>query len=68
MKNKRSHNRVILDCYLELKNDDGSRMLTIMRKYGRKTREEALQMLKEDAAERCGMTLVEFEKSLVEEA
>ena len=67
MKNRRSHRRVIVDCYLELKNDDGSRMLTIMRKYGKKTREAAIQMLKEDAAEKCGMTLEEFEKSLAEE-
>ena len=52
-KPRQSHNRIVLNCYLELKNDkDGKRLMTIMRKYGRKTRDEAITMLKQDAAEK----------------
>ena len=59
---KRNHQKIVLDCYLELKNDvTGERLMTIMNKYGKKTRDEAIQMLKEEAAALLGMTLEEYE-------
>ena len=65
-KPRQSHNRIVLNCYLELKNDkDGKRLMTIMHKYGRKTRDEAITMLKQKSAEEMGMTLDEYEKYLL---
>jgi len=64
---RKSHNRKVLECFLELKNDDGSRLLTIMRKYGRKTREEAIEKLYEYNAEKLGMTIEEYKKWIWEE-
>ena len=52
--NRRSHNRIVLELYLKLKNLDyasdpyGDKLCNLLGRYGKKTREEALQMLKED--------------------
>lgn len=66
--NRKSHNRIVFECYTQLKNDvDMKRTTTILRRYGKETREQALKMLREDAAKKRGMTLEEYEKWLLED-
>lgn len=55
MKSKRSHVSIVTACYLELKSDkNGERLETILKKYGKKTREEALAMIEDDFYKRWG--------------
>ena len=68
---RRSHNRVLLECYLAIKKasdgNDPDKLVKVMSRYGRSTVNEACEMLKEDAAERLGMTKEQFEESLKED-
>lgn len=70
-KPNRSHNRIVFECYKAMKKaeaeNDTDKLLSVMRRYGKKTREDAIEMLKEDAAEKLGMTKEEFEKQLEED-
>ena len=65
---RRTHNRVVIECYQAIKkaqeDPDTEKLLRVMRRYGRTTREQAIEMLKEEAAERMGMTVEEYEKYL----
>lgn len=62
MKTRRSHSRIVTECYLELKNDENcERAETILRKYGSKTRQEALAMLEEDYYNRWGKHTWEYD-------
>lgn len=68
---KRSHNRIVFECYMALKKaeaeNDSDKMLRIMHRYGRKTREDAIRRLEEDSAERLGMSYEEYDKMIKEE-
>ena len=59
---KRSHNRIVLECYLELKKSENPEK--VFARYGRKTGQEAFQMLKEEHAKEKGMTMEEYNKWL----
>ena len=61
-KANRSHNRIVLECYMELKRSENSEK--VLARYGRKTRNEAIQMLKEEHAKDMGMTMEEYEEWL----
>lgn len=65
---KRSHNRIVFECYKALKEaekeNDSDKMLRVMRRYGRKTREDAIRRLEEEAAERMGMSYEEYDKEI----
>lgn len=63
-KTRRSHNRVVLDCYRELKRSKNPEK--VFARYGRKTGEEAHRMIIEEAAEAKGMTIWEYTKWLYE--
>lgn len=68
---KRSHNRIVFECYMALKKaeaeNDSDKMLRIMHRYGRKTREDAIRRLEEDSAEKLGMSYEEFDKVIKQE-
>lgn len=68
---KRSHNRIVFECYMALKKaeaeNDCDKMLRIMHRYGRKTREDAIRRLEEDSAEKLGMSYEEYDKMIKEE-
>lgn len=57
---RRSHQRVVLDCYLELKRSEHPEK--VFARYGRKTGEEAHKMLIEEKAKERGMTIWEYTK------
>ena len=56
---KRSHNRIVVECYMELKRSEHPDK--VFARYGRKTGQEAFQMLKEEHAKDMGMTMEEYE-------
>lgn len=58
----RSHNRIVLECYMELKRSENPEK--VFARYGRKTGNEAFQMLKEEHAQKLGMTMEEYEEWL----
>ena len=62
---KRSHNRIVLECYMALKRSDNPEK--VFARYGRKTGNEAFQMLKEEHAKKMGMTMEEYEAWLKED-
>lgn len=68
---RRSHNRIVFECYQAIKKaeaeNDTDKLLNAMRRYGKKTREEAYKMLIEKAAEEKGMTIWEYTKWLNED-
>lgn len=59
---KRSHNRIVLECYFELKRSKHPER--VFARYGRKTGNEAFQMFKEEHAKDMGMTMEEYDKWL----
>lgn len=59
--NRKSHARKVFECYMDIKNDKS------FAKYGKKTREDAWKMYKEEEAKKLGMTLEEFEQWVKEE-
>lgn len=63
--NRRSHARIVFECYMELRNNDNPEK--VFARYGRKTREDAMRMYNEEKAKEMGMTMEEFEKWLKEE-
>lgn len=68
---KRSHNRIVLECYMAIKKAskevDADKLIRVMGRYGRKTREEAYRMLIEEEAKKRGMTIWEYTKWLNED-
>jgi DNA-binding FadR family transcriptional regulator len=68
---RRSHNRVVFECYQAIKkaeeSNDTDKLLRVMSRYGKKTRDDAIKMLEEDAAERCGMSYEEYHKEVMSE-
>jgi len=62
---KRGHNRIVAECYMELKRSENPEK--VLTRYGRKTRQEAIQMLKEEHAKKMGMTMEEYEAWLKED-
>lgn len=64
-KANRSHNRIVLECYMELKRSENPEK--VFARYGRKTGNEAFQMLKEEHAQELGMTREEYEAWLKED-
>ena len=64
-KPNRTHNRIVLECYLELKRSENPEK--VFARYGRKTGNEAFQMLKEEHAEKRGLTMEEYEAWLKED-
>lgn len=65
---RRSHNRIVFECYMAIKKasneNDTDKLIRVMSRYGRKTREEAYHMLIEEAAKEKGMTVWEYAKWL----
>ena len=63
---RRSHNRIVLECYMAIKEankeNDTDKLVRVMIRYGKKTREDAIQMMKEEHAKDMGMTMEEYEK------
>lgn len=64
-KANRSHARIVFECYMELKRSENPEK--VFARYGRKTGDEAFQMLKEEHAKEMGMTMEQFEKWLNED-
>lgn len=68
---KRNHNRIVLECYMATKKsneeNDSDKLIKVMSRYGKKTREDALQMMKEEHAKDMGMTMEEYEEWLKED-
>lgn len=68
---RRSHNRIVFECYMAIKKasneNDTDKLIRVMGRYGRKTREEAYHMLIEEAAKEKGMTVWEYTKWLNED-
>lgn len=62
---KRSHTRIVFECYMELKRSENPEK--VFARYGRKTGNEAFQMLKEEHAKDMGMTIEEYEAWLKED-
>ncbi len=52
MTTRRSHNKVVLECYQALKHSDNP--YSVLRRYGKKTRDEAVAMCNEDYKELTG--------------
>lgn len=65
MKERRTHQRIVAECYAELLRSDNPEK--VFARYGRKTGEEALHMLHEKKAEEMGMTMWEYVKWLNED-
>lgn len=59
--NRKSHARKVIECYLDIKNGKS------FSKYGKKTRDDAWKMYKEEEAKKLGMTLEELEQWIWEE-
>lgn len=68
---RKSHNRVVFECYQAIKkaedSNDTDRLLRVMSRYGKKTREDAIRMLEEETAEHFGMGYEEFHKEIMSE-
>lgn len=68
---RRSHNRIVLECYMAIKKasdeNDSDKLLKVMSRYGKKTRDDAIQMMREEHAKDMGMTVEEYEKWLNED-
>ena len=68
---RRSHNRVVFECYQAIKkaeeSNDTDKLLRVMSRYGRQTRDDAIKMLEEEAAERCGKSYEEYHKEVMRE-
>lgn len=68
---RRSHNRVVFECYQAIKkaeeSNDTDKLLRVMSRYGRQTRDDAIKMLEEEAAERCGKSYEEYHKEVMSE-
>jgi hypothetical protein len=47
--------------------NDNDKLIKVMRRYGKKTRDDAIQMMKEEHAKDMGMTMEEYEKWLNED-
>lgn len=58
---RKSHQRKVFECYMDIKKGKS------FAKYGKKTRDAAFQMYKEEKAKELGMTMEEFEKWLKED-
>lgn len=58
---RKSHARKVFECYMVIKNGKSTSQ------FGRKTREDAFRMYKEEKAKELGMTMEEFEKWLNED-
>lgn len=69
-KTRRSHARIVFECYMAIREaereNDSDKLLRVMSRYGKKTREEAIERLTREAAESMGMTYEEFQQSLKE--
>ena len=59
--NRKSHARKVIECYLDMKNGKS------FSNYGKKTRDDAWKMYKEEEAKKLGMTLEELEQWIKEE-
>lgn len=70
-KTNRNHNRIVLECYMAIKKasaeNDSDKLVKVMGRYGKKTREDAIQMMKEEHAKDMGMTMEEYEAWLKED-
>lgn len=70
-KPNRSHRRIVLECKTAIKKaeheNDPDKLLRVMRRYGRKTVDEAVREINEDHARDMGMTMEEYEKWLNED-
>lgn len=68
---RRSHNRVVFECYQAIRkaeeSNDTDKLLRVMSRYGRQTRDDAIKMLEEEAAERCGKSYEEYHKEVMSE-
>lgn len=68
---RRSHNRVVFECYQAIKkaeeSNDTDKLLRVMSRYGKQTRDDAIKMLEEEAAERRGMSYEEYHKEVTSE-
>lgn len=65
-KANRTHQRIVIECFVALKKaeeeNDFDKEMRIMSRYGRKTLNDAVEMLKDYKAEKLGMTREEFDK------
>ena len=61
-KANRNHSRIVFECYMELRKNehDIDKYMNVLKRYGRKTKEEAIQRLNEEHAKDLGMTMEEY--------
>lgn len=68
---KRSHQRIVFECKQNIEkasnSNDPDKLLRVMNRYGRKTVDEAVLWINQDAAAKKGMTLEEYKKWIWEE-
>lgn len=61
---KRSHQRIVFECKQAIEKagseNNPDKLLRVMRRYGRKTREEAMLWINQDKAKAMGMTMEEY--------
>lgn len=71
-KMKRTHARIVTECYLAIKkaekDNNTDKLLNTMKRYGRKTLDDAMTMYNQEKAKEMGMTMDKFNKWLKEEA
>lgn len=70
-KANRSHARIVFECAMSMRKaereNDFDKELNIMKRYGRKTVNEAIELLNDWRAEEMGMTREEFNEWLAKE-
>ena len=71
-KTRRSHARIVFEAFMAIRNAekdaDSDKLLRVMSRYGRKTLDDAMDMLNDYHAEQLGMTREQFNEWLKEEA
>ena len=62
----RSHARIVFECKMAIKKCDENNgdICAVLRRYGKATREQALYEIKEEHAQKLGMTMDEYEELL----
>ena len=69
-KTRRSHARIVFEAFTAIRNAekdaDSDKLLRVMRRYGRKTLDDAMDMLNDYHAEQLGMTREQFNEWLKE--
>lgn len=71
-KTRRSHAQIVFEAFMAIRNAekeaDSDKLLRVMSRYGRKTLDDAMDMLNDYHAEQLGMTREQFNEWLKEEA